>query len=154
MNLAPVFNEDDVRRLRSFRHQVEAHFRGLQVMCVDQMTYSRTVVPVLVEKLPKTLRFSMVRAVGKTALEWSVEEFLNAIDLEQEVRECFNSQLKSDHFAVATNGTRRPKMSGGGSASALYASAGHKKKKKCVYCEEEHCPEKCQKHKDPDERKV
>eukprot|EP00794_Sanderia_malayensis_P018427 gene18427-biopygen12366 len=45
-------------------------------------------------------------------------------------------------------------MSGGGSASALYASAGQEKKKKCVYCEEEHRPEECQKHKDPDERKA
>eukprot|EP00794_Sanderia_malayensis_P018428 gene18428-biopygen12367 len=68
INLAPVFNEDDVRRLRSFRDQIEAHFRGLQAMCVDQMTYSRIVVPVLVEKLPKTLRFSMVRAVGENGI--------------------------------------------------------------------------------------
>ena len=53
---------------------MEAHFRGLESMSVDKNTYSAILVPVLMEKLPKQVQLNMMRDVGKTMLEWTVDE--------------------------------------------------------------------------------
>ena len=51
-------------------------------MSVDKVTYSAIVVPVLMEKLPKQIQLTMVRGAEKTMLEWTLEEFINALDSE------------------------------------------------------------------------
>jgi len=60
----------------------------------DKVTYSAIVVPVLMEKLPKQIQLSMVRGVGKTMLEWTLDEFIMALDSELDVRECHASVVK------------------------------------------------------------
>ena len=39
VNIQPVWNEDDVTRLKKFRDQIETNFRGLEALSVDQSTY-------------------------------------------------------------------------------------------------------------------
>ena len=108
INLQPIFNEDNVTRLRSFRDQIEAHYRGLEAISVDKLTYSKIVVPVLMEKLPKQIRIGMVRSAGKSMLEWSVDEMISALDLELEVRECHTSLLKTGIVGASSEGRRPP----------------------------------------------
>ena len=94
IGLSPVFNEDNFSRLRSFRDHVEAYFRGLESMSIDKITYSAIMVPVLMEKLRKQVQPNIVRDVGKTMFEWTLDEFVKAMDSELEVRECHASIMK------------------------------------------------------------
>ena len=71
--LTRVFNEENIISLQAFWDQVETHFWGLKAMSVDKTTYSSIVVPVLMEKLPKQIRFNMVRFHGKSTLDWTIE---------------------------------------------------------------------------------
>ena len=155
IHLSPVFSEDNVTRLRTFRDQIETHYRGLEALAVDKTTYSGIVVPILMEKLPKQIRFNMVRAVGKSFLKWSLEEMISALDVELEIRECHSSLFKPGAVG-ASQESRRPKQEvskiGCSTASALFTQG--KPQKRCVFCEEDHLPEDCTTQKDPEERKT
>ena len=95
--MAPVFNERNVSRLRSFHNQIETHFRGLEALSVDKSTYSSIIVPVLMEKLPEVIRLGMIREAGRLHLEWNLEELLKALSKEVEIRECHVPLLKTSH---------------------------------------------------------
>ena len=151
VNIQPVFNEDDVTRLRKFRDQIETNFRGLEALSVDQGTYSKIVVPVLVEKLPKQLKFSMVRSRRKSVLEWSLDELIAELDLELEVRENHADLLRISGGRPKQEETKQQTRSKGpNTASALFTPEG---KQKCVYCTEEHKSSECTIHTDPEDRK-
>ena len=148
LNLAPVFNEKNVPRLRSFHDQIETHFRGLEALGVDKITYSSIIVPVLMEKLPEIIRLGMVRDAGKTHLEWNLEEMLESLKKEIEIRECQVPLMKNPFYAGTSVEGRRPNRyqdgggkSGIGTASALFA--GKEEKRKCAYCLQEHPHEDC-----------
>ena len=152
VNMQPVFNEDDVIRLRKFRDQIEANFRGLEALSVDQGTYSKIVVPVLVEKLPKQLKFSMVRSRRKSVLEWSLDELIAELDLELEVRENHAEFVKISGRPNKQEEAPRQltRWKGPNTASALFTPEG---KQKCVYCTGDHKPNECTNHTDPEDRK-
>eukprot|EP00112_Aurelia_sp_Birch-Aquarium-sp1_P002793 Seg1309.3 transcript_id=Seg1309.3/GoldUCD/mRNA.D3Y31 product="hypothetical protein" protein_id=Seg1309.3/GoldUCD/D3Y31 len=59
-NLSPVFNEKSIGRLRNFHDQIEAHYRGLEALGVDKQSYSSIVVPLLMPKLPDSVRMNMI----------------------------------------------------------------------------------------------
>ena len=133
VNMQPVFNEDDVIRLRKFRDQMETNFRGLEALSVDQGTYSKIVVPVLVEKLSKQLKFSMVRSRRKSALGWSLDELIAELDLELEVRENHAESVKISGRPYKQEEAPRQltRWKGPHTASALFTPEG---RQKCVYC--------------------
>ena len=152
IGLSPVFNEDTFSRLRNFRDQVEAHFRGLESMSVDKITYSAIVVPVLMEKLPKQVQLNMVRDVGKTMLEWTLDEFIKALDSELEVRECHASIMK---LGMPSNiqplrRQRREVLAAGPSTASALMTTGNQRK--CIFCGKDHAYEECS-DKDPEEKK-
>eukprot|EP00795_Rhopilema_esculentum_P008171 gene8171-14100_t len=60
MSLKPIYSERDWPRLQSFYDAIETHFRGLEAHGVDSCSYSCIVVPALLDKLPESLRISMV----------------------------------------------------------------------------------------------
>ena len=121
-------------------------------MSVDKVTYSAIVVPVLMEKLPKQIQLTMVRGAEKTMLEWTLEEFINVLDSELDVRECHASVLK---LGMPSNNLlqRWPRQdmsaSGPSTASALMTTGNQRK---CIVCRKEHAPEDCS-ERDPEERK-
>ena len=63
--LSPVYSEKNVTRLRNLHDQIEVHYRGLEALGGDQITYSSIVVPTLLEKLPEGVRFNMIRSMQK-----------------------------------------------------------------------------------------
>ena len=79
VNMQPVFNERSQVRLNNFYDDVETHFRGLKALDVDQDTYSSIVVPVLMDKLPESIRLNMIRFGEGDHLEWDLEEMLEAL---------------------------------------------------------------------------
>ena len=149
VNIQPVFNEDDVDRLRKFRDQIETNFRGLEALSVDQSTYSKIVVPVLMEKLPRQLKFSLVRSRKKSILEWNLEDLIAELDIEIEVRESHADILKINGRPRQDEGRQvRPK--GPTTTSALFTT---ERRQQCVYCTGKHEASECQTHTSPEERK-
>ena len=53
-------------------------------------------VPVLVEKLPKSIKYNMVRSWTKRVLEWELDELIKQLDLELEVHETNSELMKFD----------------------------------------------------------
>eukprot|EP00794_Sanderia_malayensis_P015555 gene15555-biopygen13266 len=147
LNLAPVFNEKNTARLRSFHDHIETHFRGLEALGVDKITYSSIIVPVLIEKLPEGIRLGMLRDVGKSHLDWNLEEMLGSLSKELEIRECHVPLLRNPNGQGRPEDTRRsrqesnPRRTTMGTANALFA--GKEEKKRCAYCSQEHVHEDC-----------
>ena len=149
INLSPVYNEKSVGRLRALHDQIETHFRGLEALGVDKESYSSVVVPVLMEKIPETMRYSMIR-FGQNHLEWNVDELIAALEKEIEVRESHVPIFKQQIVAQEKTATRPTKEQRNGTAAALLVGGV----KKCVYClETTHKPEECEKIKSVEERK-
>eukprot|EP00794_Sanderia_malayensis_P006437 gene6437-biopygen4765 len=145
LNLAPVFNEKNTARLRSFHDHIQTHFRGLEALSVDTITYSSVIVPVLIEKLPEGIRLGMLRDVGKSHLDWNLEEMLGVLSKELEIRECHFQLSRNPNGQGRPEDTRRSRQESNpgrttmGTANALFA--GKKEKKRCAYCSQEHVHE-------------
>ena len=150
VHIQPVFHEDDVDRLRKFRDQIETNFRGLEALSVDQSTYSKIVVPVLVEKLPKQLKFSMIRSRRKSILEWDLKELIAELDIELEVRESHEDILKFSGRPKREEGRQQPKSKGPYTASVLFTT---ERRQQCVYCSGQHPSSDCQTHTSPEDRR-
>ena len=61
LNLTPVYNERNVVRLRALHDRIESHFQSLDALRIAEECYSSIVVPVLMEKIPESLRYNMIR---------------------------------------------------------------------------------------------
>ena len=148
INLAPVFSEDNITRLKYFRDQIETQFRGLEALNVDKKSYSTFVVPILMEKLPKEFRIGMARSMKKGMLEWSLDELVSALDEEMEVRESHDSLLKPVRAVDRPNKQQKQPVS---TASMLFTP--EENPQKCCFCKQEgHLPNDCG-IKEPEERK-
>ena len=53
---------------------------------MDKITYSSIVVPELMEKIPESIRFNMIRGSENGLSSWSLEELLAAFEKELEIR--------------------------------------------------------------------
>ena len=71
-DLTCMLSEKNVTRLRNLHDQIEAHYRGLEALGVDQITYSTIVVPMLLEKIPEGVRFNMIRSTEKKQINWGL----------------------------------------------------------------------------------
>ena len=143
-------------RLRNFYDDVETHFRGLQALGVDQETYSSIVVPVLMDKLPDSVRINMIRFGDSNHLEWDLEQMLDALGKEIEIRESHGSIFKSPsnlaHMQKTGTSVRteQPKERIT-TASALFVKDGTER---CVFCSSaEHKTEQCSQVVGAEERK-
>ena len=61
LNTRLVFNESDAARLRGFYDFVEAKYRALQALNDDERPYSEIVVPMLLERIPDSIRLTIIR---------------------------------------------------------------------------------------------
>ena len=107
-------------------------------------------MPVLVEKLPKQLNFSMVRSRRRSVLEWSLDELITELDLELEVRENHAEFLKISGRPKQEEAKQQPRSKGPNTARVLFTPKG---KQKCVYYTEEHKSNECKNYTDPQDRK-
>ena len=147
INLQPVFNEKSVGRLRELHDRIETQFRGLEALKVDKQSSSSVVVPVLMDKVPEIIRQNMVR-FSEDHLEWTVDQMLEALAKEIEVRESHVPIFKPQQQQQTVN--NRPKRSElTPTAAALTTTIP----RKCVFCQEDYVPKSCIKIKDPVERK-
>ena len=143
-NLAPVFNERNVGRLRHLLDDIETHFRGPEALKVDKESYSSIVVSVLMDKIPEQIRINMIR-FGGDYLSWTLDEMLDAFAKEVEIKESHFSVFKSFQQKEWTGGNHtRPVQQDQkkrmGTASALFTQHQHFEAKKCPFCYQGHDP--------------
>ena len=132
LNTRPVFNESDTARLRGLYDFVETKYRALQALNVDERTYSEIVVPMLLERIPDSIRLTIT--LGKQYLEWTLKDLLDSLLTEVELQE--------DHNLTAQRGGSNDRRKGPQTASALLTTKGDKR---CVFCLGSHPPEDLQK---------
>ena len=77
MNLSPVFNEKNIKRMRYLYDSLGTHLRGLEAFGVDPESYSCIVVPTVMEKIPDAVRLNMIRG-NKNLDEWTMGALLYA----------------------------------------------------------------------------
>ena len=64
LNTQPVYSHKDVTSLRSFCDFVKTKYRVLQALEVEEGVYSAIIVPMLLEKIPDTLRLERKKLSG------------------------------------------------------------------------------------------
>ena len=142
LNTRPVFNDSDTPRLRSLYDFAGTKYRELQALEVEEQTYSEIVVPMLLEKIPDSIRVTITR--GKDYLRWTLGNMLEKLLTEVELRE--------DHCLASTSRVRSSEgRKGPQTASALFTRRGEDGK--CAFCLGNHPPEDSRKVTNTSERK-
>ena len=139
LNLSPVYNKRSIARLRTLHDQIESHFRSLDVLGIAQQCYSVIVVPVLMEKIPESLRYNMIRfSDASSNLDWNVKELTDAFKKELQVRKShvpiFGPQQQQQH-------PQKQQKQLGGTAATLFNS--EENATKCIFCQKHHKSEDC-----------
>ena len=85
VKLAAVTVDNDLKRLRFLYDRIEAHVRALQALGIDSGSYGKLLIPLLMEKLPSSMRLIISRTVDDP--QWDLDVLLKAFDHEIEARE-------------------------------------------------------------------
>ena len=142
LNLAPVYDERNVVRLRALHDQIESHFRSLDALGIAEKCYSAIVVPVLMEKITESLRYNMIRfSDAGSRLDWSVKELIEAFEKELEVRESHAPIFAPQQQQQQHQPKHLKQQHGGGKATALFSS--EENATKCLFCQVKHKSEDC-----------
>ena len=144
LNARPVYSDKDTARLRSFYDLVETKYRALQALAVEEGTYSAIVVPMLLEKIPDSLRLTITR--GQDYLDWALGDMLNALLVEVELRE--DQCLTQPARVTGPSDNRRISQP---TTSALFTRRAEDSR--CPFCLGGHQPEHCKKVTNIGERK-
>ena len=152
MNIKPVYNERDVRRVRELYHACETTCRGLKTLGVDEISYATIVVPEILDKLLESLRLTITRGSSGSGFQnWRTKNILKALLDEIELREAREAH-ESSRTNTSKQERRKPQFIDG-SAAALVNHTTREGKPRCVYCLQEHLSEDCKKIQDVGERK-
>ena len=139
MNLSPVFNEKNIKRMRDLYDSLETHFRGLEALGVYQESYSCIVVPTVMEKIPDAVRLNMIRGI-KNLDEWTMEALLYAFKEELEIRERNQPTFKATRHDddMKSRFTGKAPTSGSTLHATTNMDSGERGKKFCVFCKGNH----------------
>eukprot|EP00794_Sanderia_malayensis_P004910 gene4910-biopygen3985 len=150
INLAPIFNDRSLTRLRNLHDDLETHFHGLEAMGAEKETHSSVVIPVVMEKIPESIRNSMIR-FGGDYLNWNLDELLKALAKELEIREIHVPLKMNGQQQLTSQNNQRPRQNENmGTTSALFM--GKQEKKRCPFCLQDHEAEACEKYKNPEDQ--
>ena len=148
LNLPSVYSEKNIPKLRALHHSIESHYRGLEAMKVDKDSYSSIVVPVIMDKIPESIRYNMIR-FGENHLDWTLDKLIESLEKELEIRESHVPLLGPKAEKNFGGQFGRQKELSHGTASALLTS-----EETCAYCHQgTHNSEKCDKIDKPEERR-
>ena len=138
INVKPMFNPKDTRRLRRVFDTIESNYRGLQALQVNEHTYAVIVVPSVLNKLPQAVQLTITR--GQKFIGWSMKEFVEALLAEVELRESLQLATgEDDHEEIRDKSLPRhpPTM------NALFAKK--EEQAGCAYCLGNNNHEDCRK---------
>ena len=122
-----------MERLRHLRDQIETHFRSLEAQGVEKESYSSVVGPVLMEKVPQSLRNNMIQ-FGTYHVEWNVNDMLEALEKDLDILEGHIPILSGGGKQQMVVQQQRPMRNGPPTASALFSSRKEERAQKCPCC--------------------
>ena len=128
----PDCTADRPSALRNFYDRMTVHTRGLSSLGIDLCHYGSLLIPIVMLKLPNEVRLRMARQHHGTI--WKVEDLLETIKVEAEVREASNL-IKSNTFRLPHPPKLPPPT-----ANSFYAGNAAPR---CLYCNGEHYPSLC-----------
>ncbi|ESP04146.1 hypothetical protein LOTGIDRAFT_176360 [Lottia gigantea] len=91
IDLSPVSNSNDVKRIRSLFDSIEVSIRSLGSLGVDSNSYGSILVPIILKKVPEEFRLIISRKCDKD--KWSIDELLALLKDELEARERINLMI-------------------------------------------------------------
>ena len=134
----------NVHSLRTFFDRLQAYIRGLDALGKREESYGDLLVPIILEKLPGSLRKILAREHGNQ--EWSLSDLRRYISREIDAMEADQSDISvrhdsdSDYAGLPTT------------AQAFYTHAAKPLQKVCVFCKGGHKSGDCTKVTDPEKR--
>ena len=153
---------ESVTSLRGFYDRMENHVRSLEALGKTQDSYGDLLVPVILSKLPATVKHNLIREHGSTDL--SLEQLRKAISKEILILEASEETNKLNHLSrshdtvpsvssLLTN-TSKYKNPGGNFSNSKFKTPPHPSKTKpCIFCNGSHKPNDCTAVSDPAARK-
>ena len=153
---------ESVTSLRGFYDCMENHVRSLEALGKTQDSYGDLLVPVILSKLPTTVKHNLIREHGTTDL--SLEQLHKAISKEilileagEETNKLNNLSQSSDTLpsisSLLTNTSKYKNPGGNISNSRFKTSPNPSKPKACTFCNGSHKPNDCTVVSDPAARK-
>ena len=92
----PKLNNDNVTKLTSLYNAVESNIRSLMTMGLNPSHYGPLLIPVILERLPDSIKLIVTRKLGKN--NWHISDFINCIKEEIDAREnCDFMKGKNDY---------------------------------------------------------
>ena len=73
----PKLNNDSVAKLTSFYNAIESNIRSLMTMGLNPSHYGPLLIPVILERLPDSIKLIVTRKLGKN--NWHISDFINCI---------------------------------------------------------------------------
>ena len=84
----PKLNNDNVTKLTSLYNAVESNIRSLMTMGLNPSHYGPLLIPVILERLPDSIKLIVTRKLGKN--NWHISDFINCIKEGVDARENFD----------------------------------------------------------------
>ena len=86
IKLDPII-QPSVKEMRKLHDTIESNVRALRSLRINHEHFGPLLVPIILEKLPNTIKLQISRKLGKE--NWNIEQFLSAINQEITTRESF-----------------------------------------------------------------
>ena len=92
----PKLNNDNVAKLTSFYNAIESNIRSLMTMGLNPSHYGPLLIPVILERLPDSIKLIVTRRLVKN--NWHISDFINCIKEEVDAGEnCGFIKDKNDY---------------------------------------------------------
>ena len=107
IKLDPII-QPSVKEMRKLHDIIESNVRVLRSLRINYQNFGPLLVPIILEKLPNTIKLQISRKLGKE--NWNIKQFLSAINQEITAREnfeylkqnSFDSKEKSKNFTTSS----------------------------------------------------
>ena len=126
----PKLNNDNATKLTSLYNAVESNIRSLMTMGLNPSHYGSLLIPVILERLPDSIKLIVTRKLGKN--NWHISDFINCIKEEVDARENCDFMKDKNDYKHLRNSTH-----------SLLGIQKHSRKN-CVFCGKLHYSDKCQ----------
>ena len=129
LKLPKLKEDDNVQKLTFFYNTIESSIRSLMAMGLDSSNYGPLLIPIILERLPDSIRLIVTRALGRH--NWQLSEFINCITGEVDARgNCVLPLDKKDQYQ---------------DRFTTQTLVGTKKtsRRQCTFCGKAHYNDKC-----------
>ena len=130
LKLPKLNNNNNVAKLTSFYNAIESNIRSLMTMGLNPSHYGPLLIPVILERLPDSIKLIVTRKLGQNNRH--ISDFINCIKEEVDAREnCgfIKDKIDYEHLRNTTH--------------SLLGVEKHWRKN-CVFCGKLHYSDKCQ----------